>query len=185
MMTGRFRFNLYLLLCAALAVGCATTTEEEKLAKEKEKADKKLAAAMSFYPEVQAQSMDFSKRVSIVREHPFTVTVDSSPLLTEANIAEASLVEGAAGFALQIQFDREGSWLLENYSSANPGRRLAVLCQFGEKMKESRWLAAPLVPKRISTGVVYFTPDASREEAEQIVRGLNNVAKKIQEGSKF
>jgi hypothetical protein len=36
--------------------------------------------------------------------------------------------------------------------------------------------------KRISDGVLVFTPDASREEADRIVLGLNNVAKEAQKG---
>ena len=38
---------------------------------------------------------------------------------------------------------------------------------------------APAVSKRISDGLFVFTPDASREEADEIVMGLNNVAKKM------
>jgi hypothetical protein len=187
MMTGRCRFNIYLLLVsAALAGGCSsTTTDPKKAEKQKEKAEKKLAAAMALYPEVQPQSMDFSKRVSIVRDHPFSVNIDSAPILTEANIAEARMLDATAGVVLQIQFDHEGTWLLESFTSANPGKRLAILCQFGDKMKESRWLAAPMIPKRISNGVLTFTPDASREETEKIVAGLNNVAKKVQGDLKF
>jgi hypothetical protein len=50
---------------------------------------------------------------------------------------------------------------------------------------ESRWLAAPVIPRRISNGVLTFTPDASREEADLIAIGLNNVAKKVQDDLKF
>jgi preprotein translocase subunit SecD len=83
------------------------------------------------------------------------------------------------GFEISLQFNREGTWLLEQYSSANRGRKIAVFCEFGVELKEHRWLAAPVVSKRISDGLLVFTPDASREEAEEIVRGLNNVAKKM------
>ena len=41
------------------------------------------------------------------------------------------------------------------------------------------WLAAPLIRRPIADGVLTFTPDASREEAEKIVKGLNNVTEKI------
>ena len=44
---------------------------------------------------------------------------------------------------------------------------------------EARWLAAPRISQRIKDGVLVFTPDATREEAERIVRGLNNVAIKL------
>ena len=45
---------------------------------------------------------------------------------------------------------------------------------------ETRWLAAPLITKRISDGVFIFTPDASKEETERIVNGLKNVIKQLQ-----
>ena len=45
-------------------------------------------------------------------------------------------------------------------------------------MAEGRWLAAPRINKRIADGVLVFTPDATREEAEQIALGLNNLAQK-------
>ena len=37
-------------------------------------------------------------------------------------------------------------------------------------------MAAPRIARRISNGVISFTPDATRDEAEQIAIGLNNVA---------
>jgi hypothetical protein len=45
-------------------------------------------------------------------------------------------------------------------------------------LKDCRWLAAPVISHRIGDGVLVFTPDATREEAEEIALGLNNVAKK-------
>ena len=56
---------------------------------------------------------------------------------------------------------------------------IAIFSQFGEEMKDYRWLAAPVINRRISDGVLVFTPDATREEAEEIALGLNNVAKKV------
>ena len=47
--------------------------------------------------------------------------------------------------------------------------------QFGEM----RWLAAPMITRQIQDGIFVFTPDASREEAERIVRGVNNVVAKL------
>ena len=42
---------------------------------------------------------------------------------------------------------------------------------------EARWLAAPMITRRITNGLFVFTPDCSREEAERIVLGLNHVAR--------
>ena len=46
----------------------------------------------------------------------------------------------------------------------------------GRQMANGRWLAAPLITHRIGDGVLAFTPDMSRAEADQFVLGLNNVA---------
>ena len=82
-----------------------------------------------------------------------------------------------------MQFDRHGSWLLEQYSTQNLGRHFAIFSQFAappdQKLNQGRWLAAPKLTQRITNGVLTFAPDATREEAEQIVVGLNNVAKKL------
>ncbi len=40
----------------------------------------------------------------------------------------------------------------------------------------------PRINRRISNGELVFTPDATREEAERIVKGVNNVSKKIAQG---
>ena len=68
---------------------------------------------------------------------------------------------------------------LEQFTAQYPGRRFAIAAQFGEKELEMRWLAAPILNRRITDGILAFTPDASREEAELIVRGLNNTAIKL------
>ena len=38
-----------------------------------------------------------------------------------------------------------------------------------------RWIAALLITRRIADGLLTFTPDASREEADAMVLGWNNV----------
>ena len=72
--------------------------------------------------------------------------------------------------------------MLEQYSAANPGKHFAIFGQWGEKLADGRWLAAPLITHRIADGMLSFTPDMSREEADRLVLGLNNVAKKILKG---
>jgi hypothetical protein len=69
-----------------------------------------------------------------------------------------------------------GGWLLEQYTTANKGKHLAISAEFGEM----RWLAAPKITQRLGEGRLVFTPDATREEAERIVDGVNRVAKRAQ-----
>lgn len=178
MITGRNRFNIYLLSVTvlALAAGCQTRGEQKE----------KGLATLRVHLEVIPQSMDFSTSVPIYREKPVMVTVDKSPFLTEANVAEAKVMDVPGGFDLQIKFDRRGTWLFEEYTTTNPGKHFVIFSAFGDKKKkEARWLGAPIINGRVSNGVLTFTPDATREEAELIARGLNIVAKKHLAESKW
>lgn len=51
--------------------------------------------------------------------------------------------------------------------------------------RESGWLAAVLIRRRIANGEFIFTPDASRAEGIRIVRGLRNVLAKEKSSDKF
>lgn len=179
---GRNSFALGgLLWCAAILLGgCAATPEEQK---EKEKAA--AVSTLRVHLEAPAAQMDFTVRVPVNREPPVSLTVDKEPFLTEADVTEARLVEVVGGFDLQIQFDHHGSLLLEQCTTSNPGRRFAVFSQFGTTAKESRWLAAPTIARRVTSGTITFTPDASREETERVILGLNNVAKKNKEQNRW
>ncbi len=44
----------------------------------------------------------------------------------------------------------------------------------------SRWLAAPVISRRNTSGALVFTADCSREEADELAVGLNETAKIIQ-----
>jgi hypothetical protein len=164
----RNAFNTYLvvaLLGTLCAAGC------KSLGKKKE------ASTLRLHLEVTPDGTDKNGPVPIYRDNPVYVNVEKEPFLNEGRITKAAVVDVMGGFAIFVQFDRRGAWLLEQYSTANKGRRVAIMSQFGEV----RWLAAPVMTKRITDGTLVFTPDATREESERIVRGLNNVAKELQE----
>ena len=171
MMVHRKRFNIYLLagMAAALAFGCQSPETKKK----------KELASLQLHVETNPGGINHTEVAQIFRQSPIDVPVEKTPFLTDANVAEAKIINAMGGFEISVQFDREGTWLLEQYTTANRGRKIAVLCQFGPELKERRWLAAPAISKRISDGLFVFTPDATREEAEEIVLGLNNVAKKM------
>ena len=180
MIMGRdcLKFCWPLLWAALLVGGCSSTSAD--------KADKKEPiSTVRLHLETPASLMNFTVRVPVNREPPVLVTVDKEPFLTEADVTGAKLVEVMGGFDLQIQFDHHGSLLLEQFTTSNPGRRFAVFSQFGGQAGESRWLAAPTVSRRIVSGTLTFTPDASRAETERIALGLNNVAKKNKERNKW
>ena len=161
------RFNIYLLL-VALGMGlCACHTSES--------GKKKELSTLRLHLEANPDGTGSSEAVPVFRESPVLVNVEKTPFLTEANVAEAKLLDVMGGYAIQLQLDRRGSWLLDQYSAANKGRRIAIFSQFGVPA-QARWLAAPVLTQRITNGFLVFTPDATKEEAEGIVRGLNNVA---------
>ena len=167
------RFNLYLCVMLALTLGLAAGCQTEKHKR------KYQPSTLSVHVEVRRDGTNLSERVPIYRAHPFMVNVDREPILTELNLAGAAVVEVVGGFALRLQFDRQGSWILEQSSVGNLSSRFAIHCEFGQKLKEKRWLAAPIISHRISDGVMVFTPDATREEADEIVLGLNNIARGV------
>jgi preprotein translocase subunit SecD len=163
------RFNLYLALAALLGLmcGCQTSPGEKAM------------GALRVHIEVNPDPTGTSQTISMLRSDPVLITIKREPILTEANVVVAKVVDATGGFAIEIQFDENGGWLLEQYSAANPGCHFVVFGQWGEKLDNGRWIAAPIITRRISGGKLVFTPDCSREEADQLVLGLNNATKAI------
>ncbi len=174
------RFNTYLLATLAVAAtvvcGCQSTAKPES---------KKLLSVLRLHLGVSPDGTGGQKSIPVYRQNPVNISVEKQPFLSEGNVVEAKVIDVVGGFALWIKFDHPGAALLEEHTTANRGRRIAVFSQFGEKIKNSRWLAAPVIGRRITDGVFTFTPDATREEAEEIALGLNNVARKVQKWNEW
>ena len=179
MMIRMNRFNLYLL--AVLAILCGCQTEEGK--------KKRQISTLELHLEADRDKADLNEKISVSRSHPVEMSVVKTPFLTEALVEKADVIDVMGGFEIKIQFERQGTWLLESCTTENRGKHLAVYCKFvsppGDKMNEGRWLAAPRITHSITNGTLTFTPDASREEADQIVLGLKNIARQIQKDSKL
>jgi preprotein translocase subunit SecD len=175
MLTRVLRFNTYLLAVLAVAAGCQTDKNKDE-EKDKEKSGKKGEASLRVHLEVNSDGSDRSGPVSIGRKQPFQLNVEKTAFLNEFQIEKASVVDTFGGFSISVQFDKVGGWLLEQYTTANKGKHLAISAEFGEM----RWLAAPKITQRLGEGRLVFTPDATREEAERIVDGVNRVAKRAQ-----
>ena len=122
----------------------------------------------------QANDGDLNSDViEVFRANPFKVRIEKEPFVDERNLTEANLVENLGSYSIEVQFDLMGTSLLEQYTGLGSGRRLAIYCEFqGGEVKQKRWLAAPIIPRSIHNGKLVFAPDASRDEAELIVRGL-------------
>jgi hypothetical protein len=171
-------FNIYLLAALGLLAICGCASEDSK--------HKKVFSTLRVHFEGRRDVMGKSEEVMIGRDHPVKLIVEKVPFLNEGFVKQAKVIDVLGGFELQLQFDRDGSMLLEQYTTANPGRHLAIFCEFmmppEEKLNGGRWLAAPRISAKITDGILRFTPDASREEVDQIVLGLNNIAKKLETG---
>jgi hypothetical protein len=166
------RFNLYLLplwLCL-LAAGCALWPHKHK---------KEPTGIVRVCIESEASTAGPTKTITVLRSQPVAVNISTEPILTEADMLAARLLETPGnGFAVELKFQETAGWRLEQYTAINPGKHLAIFGQWGETPADGRWLAAPLISRRIATSDLIFTPDASRHEADQWVKGLNAVAKK-------
>ncbi len=168
------RFNTYLLtaLSLVMAVGCASGKSSGKSG-----AGAKEEASLRLHLEVNVDGSDANGPVSIGRTHPFQLNVEKSAFVTEFQIEKAAVVDSLGGFSISVQYNKQGTFLLEQVTTANKGKHLAISTEFGEM----RWIAAPLIRQRIADGLLVFTPDATRVEAERIVNGLNRLAKRVQQ----
>lgn len=175
----RSRFNFYLALAAVLVsvCGCKSTGESKR---------KKALSTFRLHIEVNPEPMGRSQKITIGRDNPVTLTVEKTPFISEAHVKDAKVVDVVGGFLLRVELDHEGALLLEQYTAANTGHHLAIFSQFPEppeeKLNGGRWLAGPRIATHITDGILSFTPDATREEADQFVLGLNHVAAKLQTG---
>jgi hypothetical protein len=167
MKIGFWAFNTYLLLLAALMLGCQSTRKKE-------------LSTFRIHVETNLDGSGHNGPVTIGRSDPFTVNVEKTPFITERHVENASVIDGLGGFQIMVQLNQQGVWLLEQYSLAAREKRAVIFSNFGEP----RWLAAPKLSRRISDGVLVFTPDASRAEADRLARGLNNLVKQIKKGNR-
>jgi preprotein translocase subunit SecD len=160
-------------LAALLLTGLAGCTSDD----DPEKKKKLEASTMRFHLEgaPTPDGRTVTVQAPIYRAQPYLVSVREQPFLDEGDIAHASVEEEQGGFVIRVQFNDHGKLLLQGVTAGNRGRRIAVFSSW----TEARWLAAPAVRKVHEDGVFVFTPDATREEAERITRGINNLIEKL------
>jgi hypothetical protein len=159
-------------LALALALICGCQTEKRK--------QEKLVGAIRIHLEAEADNPGTTQSITVFRADPITLTIDKEPLFTEASLVAAKVINSEGGFAIRLNFDESSSMILEQYTASYPGKHFAIFGQWGPKLSDGRWLAAPMITQRIYNGTLAFTPDMSRAEADQFVIGLTNVIKKDQ-----
>ena len=165
------RFKHYLMafvLAAGVGLGCQSSG--------KKKPGENYSLIM-LYLEQNNDGTKYSRQMAVYRADPFIFYVNSKPFLTTADLEKATIMEATGGFALQFQFNRHGTAVLESFTASNKGKRIAIFCQF----TEPRVLAAPMITQRNATGIIRFTPDCSRAEAERIIKGLSTAIKEIKD----
>ncbi len=171
-MLGRGRwFNCILagaLVLLAGLVGACRSPEAKRAATE--------ASTLRLYLETDFDTTgEKTAVVPVYRAAPVLLRVAREPFLDEAHIVDAQVVDTVGGFAIAVRYDFHGALVLDTVSTTYRGQRIAIHSTFSE----ARWLAAPKLATPLKDGLLVFTPDATREEAERIVRGLNNVAVKL------
>jgi preprotein translocase subunit SecD len=170
------RSNINGIFCA-LALVClfsACKTPEKKKETEHGKED----TLLKLHIEKDRDDKPDQADVPIYRQRPIMVHIDTNEILNNYDIKSAGLVETEGGFAIRIEFDDHGKRVIENITAREAGKHFVIYAAF----PEVRWLAAPRINRRIANGELIFTPDATREEAERIVSGINHVSKKIAQG---
>jgi preprotein translocase subunit SecD len=167
---GSINSFLALVLAAAAGTGCELTSKAYPDSSKKEQ------STIRFYLESNAYEGMGTHKVQVIRGTPVEITVEKETVLDERDVARARVISTpGSGYAIAIEFTTHGQLVLGMESANNKGRRLAIYSEWGE----ARWLAAPVIRRPIEDGVFAFSPDATREESERIVRGLNNVAVKF------
>jgi hypothetical protein len=169
-----FRFNTYLfLLAATLVAGCKSPEEKKR--------DKTVARFALFLEGAQDGTTNYvSVEISGVN-----LLASRKPFLDEGNVQKAAVLDTQdGGFAMQVQYNQRGTFVLDAISAQYRSRRMIVFSELSvDETVTSHWLAAPLIGARILDGRILFTPNATREEAEQIVLGVNNLVKKSKRNS--
>jgi len=186
------RINHILRLAAAgvllIAAGCASTPDEKQ-----KKKDRKDVAQVRVYREAadftgraaELGSLGVSK-ATIGRRDPFVLGVLKEPFLDERDVKKARFLDQPDGsFSLALEFTEHGALVLQMNSLAVQGQHLVIAARWSDGTNVfGRFIAAPLVQRQLDKGAIAFTPDLSRDEATSFVRGLNNVAIKLENQAK-
>lgn len=111
-------------------------------------------------------SIPASRRVSIVLRTPaLSLQINSIPVLREADLDGAELTGEGEDFQMRLLFNTHGTIELDRVSNNNRDELLVVFIN-------DKPVAAPQLKRRIVDGILEFTPDLTREEAEKLVEGL-------------
>lgn len=164
-------FNI--ILCGSLLIvasGCNTNAKSKILAKD--------GTLMAFHMEMASGYGESTMPVQIGRLNPVKMTVQQSPFIREINVLKAEAWDTTdGGIAIRLELDRIGRKHLETASMLHRGARVAVQAIF----PEPRWIDIMKLDRHMGDGIIILYPDASPEETDRIVSGLNLVSEAIEE----
>ncbi|MEJ0091588.1 MAG: M23 family metallopeptidase [Limisphaerales bacterium] len=172
------RFNLYLAFVMMLAVLCGCQSEKTKA----NNAKKKVVAALRIHIQADPSVAGTTDTISVLRSAPVSVAVGHDPVLTEANIISAEVIETPGGFAIEVHFDETGTLMLEQYSAANPGRHFVIFGQWGDKLSNGAGWPRRSSRAAFPTAYWHSPPTSSREEADQLVQGAQQCFRQNSQG---
>lgn len=92
--------------------------------------------------------------------------VDPEPLLTERDVARASVLRSDRRNVILLEFAPHGADVLDEASTAHLGERLAIFI-------DDQLVMSPRMQSRITKGKAAISGDFSDARAAEIVRGLN------------
>ena len=181
-------FNIYLLAAGAvLAGGCGSHTLSMK---------KEYSTLRVYMEGIPGQS----QQVLVTRDK-IPMCVEGEPFLTEEDVGKAKLVDNPDGtFEIAVTFNDHAALVLDMHTTSNRGKHLIIFSHFPPKgwkgpqggdsssvqkpepgqPRVSAWLCAPVIRRGLSEGQLLFKPDATHDDAERIVRGLNNMVKEFE-----
>ena len=93
------QFNIYLTLAATLALLCGCETDRPRGP----------VSTLRVHIEANSDTSSTSETISVLRATPVLVTIAQEPVLTEANIVAAKVIDTPGGFAVEVQFDETGT----------------------------------------------------------------------------
>jgi hypothetical protein len=160
-----------LVLALFVAVSASASPEPVLQLARKPKAVKRFRVHVESKHDIPERSLV----VELGKPNPVRFTAEKLPILNEVHVTKAALLDEVGGFRVQITFNTLGAKILESYTAAAAGRHLLIMTEIDG---EARWLGAPLIRRRLGEGVLDFIPNATREDMERLVNGLNKEVRK-------
>jgi hypothetical protein len=143
-------------------------------------------ALLAIFVETKTEDPDLARRVEWFRSAPRTAWLESKPVFQPLHHMErAELVQTADGVpAIRLIFNQRGKRVLTNVTTVQVGRRFFMMAWYrqnpDDKEMKPRCIGVSHIEKPNNSGQFVFLPDTTKDEAKQLVKGFNNLAKKIQ-----